>query len=115
MAANPNEIIDSTIPGTTKSSTTNPTIGRSPSTTEASNDDQQNSKKSAPLTPGELSRPTNIQRIQQKKTQVKALSQVKKLEKLAVYSSCKVKLTSIYFGLKLAAYLTYIYLLLLLL
>ena len=85
MAANVNEV-DTTTTTTTKP---NSTIGRS-STSEASNDEQQNNKKSAPLTPGELSRPTNIQRIQQKKTQVKALSRVKKLEKLAVYSSCKV-------------------------
>lgn len=47
-------------------------------------------KKTLPLTPGELSRPTNIQRIQQKKTQVKSMPRLKKLEKLAVYSSCKV-------------------------
>ena len=86
MAANVNEV-DTTTTTTTKP---NSTIGRSSSTSEASNDEQQNNKKSAPLTPGELSRPTNIQRIQQKKTQVKALSRVKKLEKLAVYSSCKV-------------------------
>ena len=60
--------------------------------TELSQDDTQqfNSRKNVPLTPGELSRPTNIQRIQQKKVQVKALPRVKKLEKLAVYSSCKV-------------------------
>jgi len=54
---------------------------------------QQNARKNVPLTPGELSRPTNIQRIQQKKQQVKALPKVKKLEKLAVYSSCKVSIT----------------------
>ena len=91
MAANVNKVDTGT---TTKS---NSTIGRPSSTSEASNDEQLNSKKSAPLTPGELSRPTNIQRIQQKKTQVKALSRVKKLEKLAVYSSCKVNLTFIKF------------------
>lgn len=52
---------------------------------------QQNTRRIVPLTPAELSRPTNIQRIQQKKTQVKALPKNKKLEKLAVYSKCKVK------------------------
>lgn len=51
---------------------------------------QQNARKNAPLTPAELSRPTNIQRIQQKKSQVKTLPRSKKLEKLSVYSSCKV-------------------------
>ena len=47
-------------------------------------------KKVSHITPGELSRPTNIQRICQKKSQVKAYPRAKKLEKLAVYSSCKV-------------------------
>ncbi|CAH1789009.1 unnamed protein product [Owenia fusiformis] len=38
---------------------------------------------------GEMSRPNNLQRIQQKKNQVKSYPRNKKLEKLAVYSSCK--------------------------
>ena len=87
----------------TKSSTSN-TVGKSPSSSELSNDDQQNSKKTTPLTPGELSRPTNIQRIQQKKTQIKALSRVKKLEKLAVYSSCKVWCSFITFVILVRSY-----------
>ena len=57
----------------------------------ASHENNQGNKKTLPLTPGELSRPTNIQRIQQKKSQVKSLPRLKKLEKLAVYSSCKVR------------------------
>ena len=52
--------------------------------------DQSNMKKSPLITPSELSRPTNIQRIIQKKSQVKAYPKNIKLEKLAVYSSCKV-------------------------
>lgn len=39
---------------------------------------------------GEMSRPNNLQRIAQKKAMVKNYSRTKKLEKLAVYSSCKV-------------------------
>ncbi|XP_064648356.1 histone acetyltransferase KAT2A-like isoform X2 [Lineus longissimus] len=38
---------------------------------------------------GEMSRPNNLQRIAQKKSQVRNFSRTKKLEKLAVYSSCK--------------------------
>nr|XP_011432298.2 histone acetyltransferase KAT2A [Crassostrea gigas] len=38
---------------------------------------------------GEMSRPNNLQRIAQKKAMVKNYSRTKKLEKLAVYSSCK--------------------------
>lgn len=38
---------------------------------------------------GEMSRPNNLQRIAQKKHQVRSYSRNKKLEKLAVYSSCK--------------------------
>jgi histone acetyltransferase len=41
-------------------------------------------------TTGEMSRPNNLQRIAQKKAMVKNYSRTKKLEKLAVYSSCKV-------------------------
>ncbi|KAK3102202.1 hypothetical protein FSP39_009584 [Pinctada imbricata] len=40
-------------------------------------------------TTGEMSRPNNLQRIAQKKAMVKNYSRTKKLEKLAVYSSCK--------------------------
>jgi hypothetical protein len=40
---------------------------------------------------GEMSRPNNLQRIAQKKSQVRNFSRTKKLEKLAVYSSCKVR------------------------
>ncbi|KAK3578779.1 hypothetical protein CHS0354_035688 [Potamilus streckersoni] len=40
-------------------------------------------------TTGEMSRPNNLQRIAQKKALVKNYSRTKKLEKLAVYSSCK--------------------------
>ena len=67
-------------------------INNNKTTLDTSQEDlqQQNARKNVSLTPGELSRPTNIQRIQQKKQQVKALPKVKKLEKLAVYSSCKV-------------------------
>ena len=36
------------------------------------------------------SRPNNLQRIAQKKQQVRSFPRSKKLEKLAVYSSCKV-------------------------
>ena len=39
---------------------------------------------------GEMSRPSNLQRIAQKKNQVRNYPRTKKLEKLAVYSSCKV-------------------------
>ena len=39
---------------------------------------------------GEMSRPNNLQRIAQKKAQVRNYARNKKLEKLAVYSSCKV-------------------------
>ena len=49
-----------------------------------------NQRKIVPIVPGELSRPTNIQRISQKKNQVKEDPKQKKLEKLAVYSSCQV-------------------------
>ena len=41
---------------------------------------------------GEMSRPNNLQRIAQKKAQVRNYARNKKLEKLAVYSSCKVGL-----------------------
>ncbi|XP_047136473.1 histone acetyltransferase KAT2A isoform X2 [Hydra vulgaris] len=51
--------------------------------------DPANIKKPPLIIPSELSRPTNIQRITQKKAQVKAYPKNIKLEKLAVYSSCK--------------------------
>lgn len=44
------------------------------------------------ITPSELSRPANLQRIAQRKVQIKTYPVRKKLEKLGVYSSCKVKL-----------------------
>ena len=44
------------------------------------------------ITPSELSRPANLQRIAQRKAQIKTYPVRKKLEKLGVYSSCKVKL-----------------------
>ena len=49
---------------------------------------------SSQITPAELTRPSNIQRILQKKAQVKAYPRLKKLEKLGVYSSCKVCILS---------------------
>lgn len=42
------------------------------------------------INPGEISRPMNLQRIAQRKAQVKNYPKNKKLEKLGVYSSCKV-------------------------
>lgn len=42
------------------------------------------------MTPSDFSRPVNLQRIAQKKDQVKSYTRRKKLEKLGVYSSCKV-------------------------
>lgn len=42
-----------------------------------------------PTATGEMSRTNNLQRIAQKKTQVRNYPRPKKLEKLAVYSSCK--------------------------
>ncbi|XP_077978636.1 histone acetyltransferase KAT2A-like [Glandiceps talaboti] len=41
------------------------------------------------LNPGEIGRPMNLQRIGQRKAQVKSYPRTKKLEKLGVYSSCK--------------------------
>ena len=41
------------------------------------------------ITPSELSRPVNLQRIAQRKAQIKTHPIRKKLEKLGVYSSCK--------------------------
>lgn len=42
------------------------------------------------MTPSDFSKPINLQRIAQKKEQVKSYTRRKKLEKLGVYSSCKV-------------------------
>ncbi|KAK2570133.1 Histone acetyltransferase KAT2A [Acropora cervicornis] len=41
------------------------------------------------ITPSELNRPANLQRIAQRKAQIKTYPTRKKLEKLGVYSSCK--------------------------
>ncbi|CAH3176191.1 unnamed protein product, partial [Porites lobata] len=41
------------------------------------------------ITPSELTRPVNLQRIVQRKAQIKTYPVRKKLEKLGVYSSCK--------------------------
>ncbi|XP_071803239.1 histone acetyltransferase KAT2A-like [Asterias amurensis] len=41
------------------------------------------------INPGEISRPMNLQRIAQRKTQVRNYPKTKKLEKLGIYSSCK--------------------------
>lgn len=55
------------------------------------NDAQNQGKQSVSQgSTGEMSRPNNLQRIAQKKAMVKNYSRTKKLEKLAVYSSCKV-------------------------
>ncbi|EDO43844.1 predicted protein [Nematostella vectensis] len=43
------------------------------------------------MNPSEFSRPVNLQRIAQRKAQVKTYPRRKKLEKLGVYSSCKVE------------------------
>lgn len=52
------------------------------------------------ITPSELSRPVNLQRIARRKAQIKTYPIRKKLEKLGVYSSCKAsmedKFTSAY-------------------
>lgn len=47
-------------------------------------------------TTGEMSRPNNLQRIAQKKALVRSYPRTKKLEKLAVYSSCKVFVLSFF-------------------
>eukprot|EP00794_Sanderia_malayensis_P003814 gene3814-4343_t len=56
---------------------------------EDTNTLQQRRAVTSQITPAELTRPSNIQRILQKKAQVKAYPRLKKLEKLGVYSSCK--------------------------
>ncbi|XP_076105543.1 histone acetyltransferase KAT2A-like [Mytilus galloprovincialis] len=50
---------------------------------------QQTNKGPTQSTTGEMSRPNNLQRIAQKKAMVRGYPRNKKLEKLAVYSSCK--------------------------
>ena len=57
-------------------------------------DGQQTNKTPLQSTTGEMSRPNNLQRIAQKKAMVRSYPRNKKLEKLAVYSSCKVLFTS---------------------
>jgi len=61
-------------------------------------DGQQTNKTPLQSTTGEMSRPNNLQRIAQKKAMVRSYPRNKKLEKLAVYSSCKVLFTSIVFN-----------------
>ncbi|XP_065053694.1 histone acetyltransferase KAT2A-like isoform X1 [Rhopilema esculentum] len=63
--------------------------GLSPGSPDESNLQQARKASSSQITPSELTRPSNIQRILQKKAQVKAYPRLKKLEKLGVYSSCK--------------------------
>lgn len=55
------------------------------------------------ITPSELSRPVNLQRIAQRKAQIKTYPIRKKLEKLGVYSSCKVSMEE---GKKKLVYMT---------
>ena len=45
------------------------------------------------VTSSELVHPDNVQRIAQRKAQIKTYPVRRKLEKLGVYSSCKVKVT----------------------
>lgn len=61
-------------------------------TNTSSNSASEAQKRSGPphMLPSDFSRPVNLQRIAQKKEQVKAYTRRKKLEKLGVYSSCKV-------------------------
>lgn len=42
---------------------------------------------------GELGRQNNLQKIAQKKAQVRSFPKNKKLEKMGIYSSCKVRST----------------------
>jgi hypothetical protein len=54
---------------------------------------------SSALLPSELTRPMHLARINNRKSQLKSLPRQKKLEKLATYSQCKVKvkLTSLFY------------------
>ncbi|XP_005096521.2 histone acetyltransferase KAT2A isoform X2 [Aplysia californica] len=58
---------------------------------EATADDAENATKSSstPVSASEMNKTNNFQRIAQKKLLVRGYSRSKKLEKLAVYSSCK--------------------------
>ena len=59
---------------------------------ETSADDAENASKQSntPVSASEINKTNNFQRIAQKKMLVRGYSRSKKLEKLAVYSSCKV-------------------------
>lgn len=46
---------------------------------------------SSAVMPSELTRPVHLARISNRKSQLKALPRQKKLEKLAIYSQCKVQ------------------------
>ena len=63
-----------------------------PTSLDGSGIQQLRRNSTSQITPAELTRPSNIQRILQKKAQVKAYPRLKKLEKLGVYSSCKVSI-----------------------
>ena len=55
------------------------------------NDSRNSSSKgSSSFLPSELACPSNLQKIQQRKIQVQNYPQAKKLEKIGIYSSCKV-------------------------
>ncbi|XP_078660310.1 histone acetyltransferase KAT2A-like [Branchiostoma floridae x Branchiostoma belcheri] len=54
---------------------------------ESSSGTRRGSASSVP--PSELSRPINLQRIAQRKSQIRGYNRTKKLEKLGVYSACK--------------------------
>ena len=45
------------------------------------------------IKPSELSRPVNLQKIAQRKAQMKAFAFLRKLQELGAYSFCKVKVT----------------------
>ena len=52
------------------------------------------------ITPSDLVRPVNLQRIAQRKAQMKAFPVRNRLQKLAFYSSCKVKVTCMLTGVE---------------
>lgn len=63
-----------------------------------------NSKQS-PQTPNNAAnKPNHLQKITQRKQQLKALSKSKKLEKLAAYSSCKVSCAVLLFAYNFILY-----------
>jgi hypothetical protein len=72
-------------------------------------DGQQTNKTPLQSTTGEMSRPNNLQRIAQKKAMVRSYPRNKKLEKLAVYSSCKVLFLDNLWREKLASLLVSLY------